>query len=67
MSVFSDALHLGHLVTISGMAAMISRMVLTKCVEEEDSGSAWIGRRCSGLLPSLLPGSSGGWFERPQG
>jgi hypothetical protein len=41
MSVFSDALHLGLLITMSGMAAT-SGMVLTKCVEEEDSGSAWI-------------------------
>ncbi len=41
MSVFVDASHLGLLVAMSGMAA-ISGLVLTKCVEEEDSGSAKI-------------------------
>jgi hypothetical protein len=39
VSIFSDASHLGLLVAMSGMAA-ISGAVLTKCVEEEDSGSA---------------------------
>jgi hypothetical protein len=41
MNVFADASHLGLLVTMSGMAA-ISGVVLTKCVEEEDSGLAKI-------------------------
>ena len=41
MSVFVDASYLGLLVTMSGMAA-ISSVVLTRCVEEEHSGSAKI-------------------------
>ena len=41
MSVFVDASYLGLLVTMSGMVA-ISSVVLTRCVEEEDSGSAKI-------------------------
>jgi hypothetical protein len=41
VSVFVDASYLGLLVTMSGMAA-ISSVVLTRCVEEEDSGSAKI-------------------------
>ena len=41
MSVFVDASYLGLLVAMSGMAA-ISGVVLTKCVEEEDPGSAKI-------------------------
>ena len=41
MSVFVDASSLGLLVAMTGMYA-ISGMVLTKCVEQEDSGSAWI-------------------------
>jgi hypothetical protein len=41
VSVFADASHLGLLVAMSGMAA-ISGVVLTKCIEEEDSGSAKI-------------------------
>ena len=41
MSVFVDASPLGLLVASSGMAA-ISGAVLTKCVEEEDLGSAKI-------------------------
>jgi hypothetical protein len=39
--VFVDASHLGLLVTMSGMAA-ISGFVLTKCIDEQDSGSAKI-------------------------
>ena len=41
MSVFVDAAPLGLLVTMSGVAS-ISRFVLTKSIEEEDSVSAWI-------------------------
>lgn len=41
MSVFADAAHLGLLVAMSGTAA-ISGVVLIKCVEEQDSGSAKI-------------------------
>ena len=41
MSVFVDSSHLGLLVATSGMAA-ISGLVLTKCIEEEDAGSARI-------------------------
>jgi hypothetical protein len=41
VSVFVDASHLGLLVTMSGMAA-ISGLVLTKCIDEQDSGSAKI-------------------------
>jgi hypothetical protein len=41
VSVFVDASSLGLLVAMTGMYA-ISGMVLTKCVEQEDSGSAWI-------------------------
>jgi hypothetical protein len=41
MNVFADASHLGLLVAMSGMAS-ISGFVLTKCIEEQDSGSAKI-------------------------
>jgi hypothetical protein len=41
MNVFADASHLGLLVAMSGMAA-ISGFVLTKCIDEQDSGSAKI-------------------------
>jgi hypothetical protein len=41
MSVFVDFSHLGILVAMSGMAA-ISGVVITKCVEGEDSDSAKI-------------------------
>jgi hypothetical protein len=41
VSVFVDASCLGLLVAMVGMA-VISGVVLTKCVEEEDSGSAKI-------------------------
>jgi hypothetical protein len=41
MSVFVDSSHLGLLVAMSRMAA-ISGVVLTKCVEEHDSGSTKI-------------------------
>ena len=41
MNVFADASHLGLLVAMSGMAG-ISGFVLTKCIEEQDSGSAKI-------------------------
>ena len=41
MSVFVDSSHLGLFVATSGMAA-ISGLVLTKCIEEEDAGSARI-------------------------
>ena len=41
MSVFVDSSHLSLVVAMSGMAA-ISGVVLTKCVEEQDSGSAKI-------------------------
>lgn len=41
MNVFADALHLGLLVAMSGMAG-ISGFVLAKSIEEEDAGSARI-------------------------
>jgi hypothetical protein len=41
VSVFVDAVPLGLLVTMIGMAG-ISGFVLTKSIEEEDSVSAWI-------------------------
>jgi hypothetical protein len=41
VNVFADASPLGLLVTMSGMAA-ISGVVLTKCIDEQDSGSAKI-------------------------
>ena len=40
VSVFVNASHLGLLVTMVGVAA-ISGWVLTKSIEEENSGSAW--------------------------
>jgi hypothetical protein len=39
MNVFADASHLSLFIAMSGMAA-ISGFVLTKCIDEQDSGSA---------------------------
>jgi hypothetical protein len=41
VSVFVDTSHLGLLIAMSGMAA-ISGFVLTRSIEEQDSGSAKI-------------------------
>jgi hypothetical protein len=41
VSVFVDTSHLGLLIAMSGMAA-ISGFVLTRAIEEQDSGSAKI-------------------------
>jgi hypothetical protein len=62
VSVFVDASYLGLLVTMSGMAA-ISSVVLTRCVEEEDSGSAKIWASVFGRPPSSSLGTSGGLCE----
>jgi hypothetical protein len=48
VSVFVDASHLGLLVTMVGVAA-ISGWVLTKSIEEENSGSAWTWGRVFGV------------------
>ena len=48
MSVFVDGSHLGLLVTMVGVAA-ISGWVLTKSIEEENSGSAWTWGMVFGL------------------
>ncbi len=59
MSVFVDATQLGLLVATSGMAA-ISGLVLIKCVEEEDSGSAKIWGTVFGATSLVTAWTFGG-------